>query len=292
MASLDLKRELSRDVIDKMLVCPVCKEGFSVSDDGRSLVCKNRHCFDGGAGGYVSLVKNGGGGDSKDAVRARKGFLSKGYYQLAAVALCRIVTQLVPAGGMLVDAGCGEGYYSNLLAAEGYSLFGADISKFAADSAAKSARQMRMEQNAEKSNTFFGVASVFELPLRDGCADCVVNIFAPCCAEEYARVLRQGGYLVVAAAGQEHLLGLKKVIYDDPYLNDVRKDLPTDEFFEFVDRKNATFDITVDGQEDIEALFSMTPYYWRTSNADKARLASVDTLRTQVSFDYFIYKRK
>lgn len=292
MATLDLTRELSRDVIEKMLICPVCREGLRVSDGAKSLECANRHCFDGGAGGYVSLVKNGGGGDSKEAVRARRGFLSRGYYEPASRALCGIVESLIPKGGLLVDAGCGEGYYSNLLAAQGYSLFGADISKFAADSAAKGARQIRMNNGKTQSNTFFGVASVFELPLCDGCADCVVNIFAPCCAEEYARVLKPGGYLIVAAAGKEHLFGMKKVIYDDPYLNDVRKDLPTEAYFEAVGVQNATFEITVRGREDIEALFSMTPYYWRTSNADKARLAALDSLETQVSFDFFIYKKK
>ena len=292
MAALDLARALSRDVLENMSACPVCGEALSVSEDSKSLVCQNRHCFDGGAGGYVSLVKKGGGGDSKEAVAARKSFLGKGYYAPAAQFLCDILRELVPQGGRVVDAGCGEGYYSNLVAEQGYSVFGADISKFAASSAAKSAGVRRGERGAESSSTVFAVASVFELPVRDGCADCVVNIFAPCCAEEYARVLKAGGYLIVAAAGEEHLLGLKQVIYDDAYLNDTRKDLPTDEFFELVECRNRSFDITVEGREDIEALFSMTPYYWRTSSGDKGRLAALNTLATRVSFDYFIYKRK
>ncbi|MBQ9163076.1 MAG: methyltransferase domain-containing protein [Clostridia bacterium] len=292
VAALDLRNELSRDIIEKMLVCPVCKEGFGVSDDGRSLVCTSGHCFDGGAGGYVSLVRNGGGGDSKEAVRARKSFLGKGYYAPAADALCKIAEELVPSGGLLVDAGCGEGYYSNKLAEQGFLVFGADISKFAADSAAKGARQSRVARNATESSTLFSVASVFDLPLRDGCADCVVNIFAPCCAEEYARVLKRDGVLIVAAAGKDHLLEMKQVIYDDAYLNDTRKDLPTEEYFELCECRNSSFEITATGKEDIESLFSMTPYYWRTSTDGKARLSACDTLRTRVSFDFFIYKRK
>ena len=292
MAALDLARELSRDVLENMSACPVCGEALRISADSKSLICQNRHCFDGGAGGYVSLVKKGGGGDSREAVAARKSFLGKGYYAPAAHCLCDIVRELVPQGGRIVDAGCGEGYYSNLVAAQGYSVFGADISKFAADSAAKGARQGRMARGDGESSTVFSVASVFELPLRDGCADCVVNIFAPCCAQEYARVLKRGGYLIVAAAGEEHLLGLKQVIYDNAYLNDARKDLPTEEFFEPAERRNRSFDITVEGREDIEALFSMTPFYWRTPSSDKAKLSVLNTLSTRVSFDYYIYKRK
>lgn len=292
MAALDLMRELSKDALENMSACPVCGTALRVSDDAKSLICKNRHCFDGASSGYVSLVQKGGGGDSKEAVAARKSFLGKGYYQPAAMTLCDIVCELVPKGGRIVDAGCGEGYYSNLIAEEGYTVFGADISKFAADSASKGARQSRMARNVDESTTLFSVASVFELPLRDGCADCVVNIFAPCCAEEYARVIKSGGYLIVAAAGEDHLLGMKRVIYDNAYLNDTRKDLPTDELFELVERRNRSFDITVEGKEGIEALFSMTPYYWRTGSSDKARLSALNTLTTNVSFDYYIYKRK
>ena len=148
MASLDLARALCCDVLENMTACPVCGETLGVSQDSKSLVCPNRHCFDGGAGGYVSLVRRGGGGDSKEAVAARKSFLEKGYYAPAAQYLCDVVGELVAKEGRIVDAGCGEGYYSNLIADCGYHVFGADISKFAACSAAKSAGTRRMERGA------------------------------------------------------------------------------------------------------------------------------------------------
>ena len=37
-------------------------------------------------------------------------------------------------------------------------------------------------------------------------------------------------------------------------------------------------------QDDIEAVFQMTPYYYRTRPADKERLANLDTLQTAIDF--------
>ena len=140
--------------------------------------------------------------------------------------------------------------------------------------------------------TLFSVGSVFELPVKDGSFDTVTNIFAPCAPGEYARVLRPGGHLIVAGAGERHLFGLKERLYDDPYLNDPRRDLPaaSDPFLP-VETREVTFTITVSGQEHIAALFSMTPYYWRTGRDGQARLLETDTLVTEVAFDIRIYRR-
>ena len=122
--------------------------------------------------------------------------------------------------------------------------------------------------------------------------DTLVNIFAPCAPSEYARVLKSGGYLIVAGAGERHLLGLKELIYDDPYLNDPRRDLPVaGDGFTLTDTRNATFSITVTDPAHKEALFSMTPYYWRTSREGHGRLSAAPILVTEVSFDFHIYRK-
>lgn len=292
----DLNQELSLHLVRDCLVCPVCHSPLSLTPDGHSLVCgdeRKPHCFDGASGGYIPLAhRHPGGGDSKEAVRARTGFLSAGYYAPAADALTSIVGELCPAGGDLLDAGCGEGYYSNRLAAAGFSVLGADLSKFAVDAAAKGARVRRLSGNTP-SRTVFCVGSVFELPVRDASFELVTNVFAPCAPDEYARVLKPGGHLIVAGAGETHLMGLKRVLYDDPYVNEGRRDLPDDSHpaLTLVGKRNVTFDVTVKGREDIAALFSMTPYYWRTSQNSRARLDHLDTLETPVSFDFHIYRK-
>ena len=289
----DLNCELHTELIGA-LACPVCGAPLGVTEDGRSLACKGsrRHLFDGGAGGYVHLAPaHGGGGDSKEAVRARTAFLTHGYYAPARDALVALVQAYTPDGGPVLDAGCGEGYYSGAIAEAGYPVMGVDLSKFAADAAAKSARAHRL-RTGNAPMTLYAVGSVFALPVADGLFDTVTNIFAPCAPAEYARVLKSGGHLIVAGAGERHLMGLKELIYDDPYLNQPRRDLPDGtSALSPVDKQTVTFTVTVTGREHLAALFSMTPYYWRTSRDGHTRLSDATELETEVSFDFYIYKK-
>ena len=100
-----------------MFLCPVCHTPL---DSGlKTRRCINGHCFDRAAqGGYVNLLpsnRRGSSlpGDSPAMCRARTLFLEKGYYGVLRDTLCDIVTQF-PAAALL-DAGCGEGYYTAAL---------------------------------------------------------------------------------------------------------------------------------------------------------------------------------
>ena len=217
--------------------------------------------------------------------------MTHGYYAPAAEAIAALVREITPRDGLVLDAGCGEGYYSGRIAAEGFPVMGVDLSKFATDAAAKAARARRMA-GGQDTTTLYAVGSVFELPVADGAMDTVTNIFAPCAPAEYARVLKDGGHLVVAGAGERHLWGLKELIYDDPYLNDPRRDLPAEgDGFSLVDVRRVSFCITVEDPTHMQALFSMTPYYWRTSREGRDRLASASALTTEVAFDLHIYRK-
>ena len=141
-----------------------------------------------------------------------------------------------------------------------------------------------------KAGLLFATASVFELPLQDGCADAITNIFAPCAEEEYKRILKSGGYLFVVGAGREHLMGLKKAIYDDVYENGERADLPKS--MEKVDCISTHYSVEIQGKENIAALFSMTPYYWRTSEGDKEKLAALESLVTDIDFEINVYRKE
>ncbi len=297
----DLHLELHPDLIPT-LTCPVCGAPLSISEDGRSLACAatvsdrnpkgKSHLFDGAAGGYVPLSpRHSGGGDSKEAVRARTAFLNHGYYDPAAATLTELVREFTPDGGSILDTGCGEGYYSNRIAEAGYPTMGVDLSKFAVDAASKAARARRLA-DGQASSTLYAVASVFELPVKDGSFDTVTNVFAPCAPAEYARALKSGGHLIVAGAGERHLFGLKELVYDDPYLNDPRRDLPAEgDGLQLIDTRNITFRITVEDPAHIAALFSMTPYYWRTSQNGHDRIKAASHLETEVSFDFHIYRK-
>ncbi len=293
----DLHTELSPALLG-CLACPVCAAPMRVSEGGGSLLCTGEnpqgrtHCFDGASGGYLPLSpRHPGGGDSKEAVRARTAFLSHGYYEKASLAIARAVADCTPPGGRVLDAGCGEGYYSLPWAQAGFAVMGVDLSKFAVDAAARAARAERL-RTGQAVATLYAVGSVFELPVREGSFDTVTNIFAPCAPAEYARVLRPGGHLLVVGAGERHLFGLKEILYDDPYLNDPRRDLPVEgDGWTLLDVTHTAYTVTVTGEADIAALFSMTPYYWRTPRDRRDRLTDLSALETEVAFDLHLYQK-
>ena len=107
---------MQKSVTD-LLKCPVCGSGMTTSEDGRSCFCfgERRHCYDLARSGYLNLnPPKGGAGDLRDAIRARTCFLEAGYYQPLAEKIEELL-QRIPSS-KVVDAGCGEGFISNLLA--------------------------------------------------------------------------------------------------------------------------------------------------------------------------------
>ena len=72
-------------------------------------------------------------------------------------------------------------------------------------------------------------------------------------------------------------MGLKRLLYDETHVNDSRRDLPgADVPLTLSERRTVSFSMTVEGRENLDALFSMTPYYWRTSRDGQGRLAAAD----------------
>ena len=276
--------------IENMLSCPICNSPMTVSHDGSGCLSCNgakKHSYDFASGGYVnmSLPGQSGGGDSKQAVKARSDFLNLDHYKPISDTLCKILHNniLNLTDPVVIDAGCGEGYYTNAIAESGFSVAGFDISKFAADAGAKRAKR------AGNSNAFFGVASVFDLPINNECADAVVNVFAPCAEDEYSRVLKKDGFLIVVCAGPDHLLGLMRAVYENIHQNDKRADMP--QKLNKIASERLKYDIRVNGNENIKNLFAMTPYYWKTSQNDVQKLDKLESLETEIDIIFEIYQK-
>lgn len=277
----------NRKMINGVLACPVCGEGLFLTEDGKSAACegKRRHLFDFASGGYINLyTSRASGGDSGECIAARSAFLAKGYYEKISDAVNSLLDKYAGAHACVLDAGCGEGYYTCRMAASGKQAFGFDLSKSGVNIAAKAAKRSSLP-------AFFGVASVFSLPVLSGSMDAVTTIFAPCAEEEYARVLKEGGILILAGAGKDHLIDLKKAVYESAYENEGRRDLPGDKF-ELLEETRVSYGIDLATGKDIENLFAMTPYFYRTSQKDKEKLAGISSLFTKIDVELFIYKKK
>lgn len=272
-------------------VCPVC--GGRLTDAGGAVRCPAGHSFDRAKEGYanlllVSRMHSKIPGDSKEMVAARNRFLNGGGYAPFAAELARLCAELArKKGGVLhiLDAGCGEGYYDGAICAElerqglPFRLAGFDISKAA----------VRLAAKRKLPNAAFAVASSFAAPVESGWADVVLNIFSPFAGEEFRRCLAPGGRLICAVPTAEHLMGLKDVLYDEPYENPCQQvDYPG--FFPAGETR-VEDRITVEGQA-IGDLFAMTPYYWKTPAEGSARLARLERLETPIGFRFLLYDRQ
>ena len=267
----------------QFLKCPVCGAAMDLSDN--ALFCKGtrRHSFDMASAGYVNLApsKSAGGGDDAALIRARTAFLEKEHYKPIADAVCEALQHHVGRGAAVLDAGCGEGYYAVKMAESGYTVLGLDLSKRGVTHAAKHARRAHL-------NAFFCVAGIFDLPLADASVDAVVSLFAPVAEEEFLRVLKPGGVLILCGAGEEHLFSLKSVLYDTPYRNAPRADLPTK--MTRLDEKRVRYRFEADNAT-LQELFAMTPYFYRTSKEGVARLAKTPTLDVDVDVQILVYRK-
>lgn len=282
----------------EILTCPVCRARLEA--DGGSYRCKRGHSFDCAASGYLHLLpasqmRSKVPGDNKQMVAARRRFLSLGKYQPISDGINRAVEDFLrkkapkmPEGGFsLLDVGCGEGYYTNRLAQHLASqgvraqVWGMDISKFAVQAAAKAAQVQGL-------GVRYGVASLFDLPVKDHSCQVVLDLFAPVCTEEFHRVLKRGGLLVFAVSSTRHLWELKERIYDTPYENEkVDHDY---EGFRFLGKEKVTYQMELGCQQEIDDLFTMTPYCYKSSVQTVERLHSLGTLSTQVEVDLIFYQ--
>ena len=270
-------------------ICPKC--GGKLDFDGNSYRCEKRHTYDRARSGYVNFLmpdqmNSKLPGDNKLMVNARKSFLSKGYYSKLMEKFCGAVKKYAPENAVILDAGCGEGYYTVNMAKAVPDAFimGTDISKTAVDAAAKRGKA----DNA--SNLLFSVSSVFHLPVESSSCNMLTTLFAPYCAEEFLRVLRPDGVMIMVIPSERHLIQLKEAVYDEPYLNEV-KDFEL-EGFTLEEHINVADKIKLDSTEDILNLFSMTPYYYKTGEDGHKKLSALSSLETEIGFEILIYSQK
>lgn len=268
-------------------ICPVCGEKLNIS--GKSYVCANRHSFDISRHGYVNLLLSkhavsGVHGDNKLMVQSRRVFLEKGFYQPLCDELCTLADEYADNGATVLDAGCGEGYYTSAIvekldiSGKNASVYGIDISKAAVEYASRRSKNINC-----------AVASVFHIPVETGSCDMLVTLFAPYCGEEYLRVLRSGGVMLMAIPSTDHLWELKQAIYDTPYKNEVK---PYElEGFEFLGSRRVRYMMCLENGEDIRSLFSMTPYFYKTGIDGQERLSALENLETQADFELLAYRK-
>jgi 23S rRNA (guanine745-N1)-methyltransferase len=192
---------MSLQTLSEWLRCPNCF--LPLRRSGELLLgCDNGHSFDVNRRGFVNLLAGPRKfiGDSAAMLDARDRFLVAGWYAPLRDAIRQLVAEEAPK--YILDVGCGTGYYlgAALPSGDDVRALGMDLSPTAVG------RTIRSRDRIEGL-----VADVWSpLPVRDGAADIILNIFAPRNAAEFARVLRADGLLLVVVPQPSHLQELRE----------------------------------------------------------------------------------
>ena len=261
------------------LLCPICAAPLRQTD--KTFRCEAGHSFDMARQGYVNLLpvqnkRSLNPGDTREQVLSRRAFLEAGFYAPIADALCAAAKELNCAGPIL-DVGCGEGWYSAQLSdALNAPLVGLDISKEAVRCAA-----------AKYKNAQWICGSAARLPVESGSVGLITSLFALTVPEEIKRALRSDGYYFQVLAQEDHLLGLKSIIYPK-LLHKEKNTTPDLPGFTLVRQIPIRFTFTVEGAQ-VQNLLSMTPHVYRISKEGAQRLQETDKLTDTASAVLNIY---
>lgn len=265
------------------ILCPTC--GAALTLGPRQWSCSKGHSFDVARQGYVNLLPvtqkhSLHPGDTREQVAARRAFLEAGFYTPLAQAVCQAAQRYGSKARAILDAGCGEGYYSAQVGAAlpGATLYGLDISKDA----------VRLAAGKYKSGTWLcGTAA--HLPFPAESLDLILSMFALTVPGEFHRVLAPGGIYLQVLAAEDHLLELKKVIYPE-LLQQEKTSVPTLPGFSLVESCPISFSFTAGGRQ-IQNLLAMTPHFWRITRAGAQRLAAQSRLTDRASTVLNLYRR-
>ncbi len=254
------------------LICPKCNQPLEV--EGKSCKCSNRHSYDFSKEGYINLLlkESVSHGDDVQMVKARTSFLNTGAYSFLRDALCELVKK--ENSSLLLDLGCGEGYYTSAFSSK--EKYGFDLSKSALKYASK-----------HDKTTQYVVSSIFHIPLENEVADTIVTCFAPIASLEIERLLKENGCFIVVTPDENHLIELKELLYQEAYKNEVKdieinlkkeKELHIQEKFE------------VDTEHLLD-LFQMTPYAYKTDIHAMNKLKEIEKMTITASFVIRLYRK-
>ena len=88
----------------------------------------------------------------------------------------------------------------------------------------------------------------------------------------------------------KHLAELKQQLYEHPYEN--KPNVYGLNKFDKLDEIIYEYYVTLENSEDIQNLFTMTPYYYKTSAQAAEKLKALNSLKVLCGFSIQIFKKK
>ncbi len=258
-------------------------------------MCANGHSFDRAREGYVNLLRGKPAGDSKEMLLARRRFLEAGRYRAVSDAVNGMVAGHLArregsAASVILDVGCGEGYYLRQLAsalqADGAvapPFVGMDNSRDAIRLAARSGPTMCLV-----------VADVHELiPLASGSVEVLINIFSPRNPGEFARVIAPGGMLLIVIPQPGHLRLLRSLA---PLLGiqegkEERLLAEYGDSFEHLSTIPVEYDLALNGDQIVD-LITMSPTFRHIEPESLDALREMGEAPVDVRVTVLVFRRR
>ncbi|NAW69442.1 23S rRNA (guanine(745)-N(1))-methyltransferase [Vibrio sp. V27_P1S3P104] len=269
-------------------LCPLCHHALHLQK--QSYCCDNRHQFDVAKEGYVNLMpahhkRSKDPGDNKEMMQARRRFLQGHHYHPMREAVSNLcIEALTNTAYRVLDIGCGEGYYTDYIAAAiqahapNATTYGIDISKIAIRYAAKCYPTVN-----------FAVASSHRLPFANQSLDAILRIYAPCKEEEIDRVLMDNGVVITVTPAGRHLYQLKEKIYQHVQLHDETPEQLTG--FNLEHQQPLHYTMSLSGSEAVD-LLQMTPFAWRATDALREELKQTPQFTCEADFMIRVYRKQ
>ena len=263
-------------------ICPLCKKALLLTD--KTYRCESNHSFDQAKQGYVNLLPvqfkhSKMPGDNKSMVIARRAFLDKGYYQPLVDMMLTLYKKYGDNHAPLLDAGCGEGFYSHQHNNVHNDVYGVDIAKETIKIAAK-----------RYKDCHFSVGTLSKLSFADNYFAWLTSVYAPILEEEFTRVLKHEGYLLTVTPAAQHLFELKQLIYRNANEHDVTKS-PIEKLT-LVTEERLTYPMDFNNSnDDLLNLLAMTPFAFKASEEVIEQLKNSPNFTCTADFILRLYQK-
>lgn len=262
-------------------LCPLCQESLTLAD--KTYVCTNNHSFDQAKQGYVNLLPvqfkhSKAPGDNKEMVIARRAFLDKGFYQPLVDKMLSLYKQYGQSSSPLLDAGCGEGFYTHQHKTNENDVYGVDIAKETIKIAAK-----------RYKDCHFSVGTLSKLSFQDSYFGWLISVYAPILENEFTRVLQKDGYLLTVTPAEQHLFELKELIYNQANKHDISK-APISHLT-LVEEQKLNYSMEFEHSGDVLNLLAMTPFAFKASKELREKIRVMNEFTCQADFILRLYKK-
>lgn len=275
-----------------LLRCPICQNSMQLINR-KSLICRDKHCFDLAKQGYVNLLSHGVKTKyNKQLFEARKLLAQSGFFEPLNEKLCELISNESESQNCslkIVDAGCGEGsHLANIQQKLSESAgmiplgVGMDLSKEGIQIAAR-----------DYDRIFWCVADLAQCPFQDRQFDVILNILSPANYSEFERILTDDGLIIKVIPEKDYLKELREIFYEETEKQDY-SNAKTVELFEnhlkLLNVVPVRYTVTLN-QLLIGNLVHMTPLTWGAHEEQIGKVLQLEHLEVTVDLALMIGRK-